>query len=389
LRAGGYYTRHKIPEPPLKDFLDIVALGTVCDMVPLTGANRLFVRAGLQKMAATGNPGLKALMETSGMQGEPGTYHCGFVLGPRINAGSRVHRSDLGARLLATDDPEEARSIAFTLEDCNTKRKDIQAVMMRQAESQVRAQVQASGADQKPVILAADESWHAGLAGLVAGRLKESYGKPAAVIAFTQMPDGTLEGRGSGRSVPGVNIAQAFIDGREAGLLLKGGGHAMAGGFTILPDKIEAFRSFLEDHVRAQMEGKVIAEEVQIDGLLTVRGIRPDLVRTLESCAGPFGTAFPEPLFILSQVRIHQAALVGGNHVRALVSDWEGGTRIKCMAFRAADTPLGQALLKQAGRQMDLAGYLKLNIWQGRESAEFHIKDGRFSGEGDALCAAS
>ena len=229
LREKGFYKGG--PEAPLKEFLDLVALGTVCDMVPLRGPNRLFVKTGFELMEKKRNPGIAALCEVAGVKTALSPYHAGFVLGPRINAGSRVHRADLGATLLSTDDLEEARNIAWTLTDCNDKRKDIQAAMMSEALDMVEAQ----GLDQHPVILVGHESWHPGLNGLVAGRLAEKYKKPAAVIAYAPGHDHALEGRGSGRSVPGVNIAAAFIDARNAGLIVKGGGHAMAAGYTILP----------------------------------------------------------------------------------------------------------------------------------------------------------
>ncbi len=359
--------------PDLKSWLELVALGTVCDMVPLKGVNRLFVKAGFERMAKRQNTGLKALLEVTKVNGAPDVFTAGFVLGPRINAGSRVHKADLGAQLLSTDDAEEAKNIAWTLQDCNEKRKEIQAQM----EFEAIQKVEAGGLDQFPAIVVDDEGWHPGLAGLVAGRLKEKYGKPACVITYTD--NGKKEGKGSGRSVPGVNIAKVFIDARNDGLIEKGGGHAMAGGFTVLPEQIPAFRQFIYDHVKKQAGSNAANSEAIIDGVLSVRGLRADFVKLIRDSIGPFGQEHPEPLFVVNNVRIHSADIVGSSHVRVLAGDWEGGTRLKAVAFRALDTPLGDALLKQGKRPFHLCGTLKINEWQGRESVEMHIKDAAFA----------
>ncbi len=370
LREKGFFVDRA--EAPLKSFLDLLALGTVCDMVPLLGPNRLFVRAGFDLMNRGQNIGIKALCDVAGVKNDLSTYHAGFVLGPRINAGSRVHRADLGARLLSTDDPEEAKNIAWTLNDCNDRRKDIQAEMMAQA----LAMVESQGLDQNPIILLGDEGWHPGLNGLVAGRLAEKYKKPAAVIAYAPGHDNALEGRGSGRSIPGINIAAAFIDARNAGLIIKGGGHAMAAGFTILPDQIPAFREFLYAHIARQAAGHESVFETRVDGVISVRGARVDLVKMLANQMGPFGMDNPEPLFVLPNVKLEMVSTVGDGHIRMMVSDSDGGgTRMKAMAFRAGDTPMGQALLKSGQQRFHLAGRLKLDTWNGAEKVEFHIED--------------
>lgn len=372
LRKKGYFGQAGRSEPPLKNWLDIVALGTVCDMVPLIGANRLFVRVGFAHMARMQNPGIKALCDVARVNGDPSAYHAGFVLGPRINAGSRVHQADLGARLLCTDNPEEARNIAFTLEDCNGKRKTIQQEMFDHALNLIES----TGSQDAPVIIVGHESWHPGLSGLVAGRLKERYNKPSIVITYAPGAVGALEGRGSGRSVPGVNLGAIFIDARNQGLIIKGGGHAMAAGFTVLPDKLSAFNDFVTEHVTRQLAGQAVVTDTIIDGVLSVRGATPDFVRVIHDHVGPFGTDHSEPLFALSHVRLHMADIVGADHVRCTISDWEGGSRMKAMAFRAAGTPLGQALLKEAGdRPIHLAGHFKVDSWNGREQVELHIHD--------------
>lgn len=379
LREKKYFEQNSLSEVPLKDWLDIVALGTVCDMVPLTGVNRLFVRAGFQYMAKRNNPGITALCDVAGLTGDPNVYHAGFVLGPRINAGSRVHQADLGAKLLSTDDLEEAKNIAWTLNDCNEKRKEIQDQMMDHAVNMVED----AGMMNDPVIVVGHEDWHPGLSGLVAGRLKEKYGRPAVCITYAPGPENALEGRGSGRSISGVNIGAAFIDARNEGILLKGGGHAMAAGFTVVPDKIDDLRAFLKAHVEKQLGGDVPVIETTIDGVLSVRGATIDFVKILQDNLGPFGQGHPEPLFVLPNVRLNMVDIVGKDHVRAQLSDWEGGGRLKAVAFKAADTPMGQAMLKQGREQpFHVAGHFKINEWQGRESVEMHIQDAAFALEG-------
>ncbi len=363
---GVYKTR---AEPKLINMLDIVALGTVCDMVPLTGPNRLFVRTGLGM--PTQNIGIQSLMQVAGITPPLDTGNCGYALGPRINAGSRVHKADLGAQLLCTDDQETAKNIAWTLNDCNDKRKAIQ----QQMESHAIQMVEEQGMQDDPVILVDHEDWHPGLSGLVAGRLKERFGKPACVVTYAHDLSGKREGRGSGRSVPGIHIAQGFIDARAAGLLEKGGGHAMAGGFTVIPEKIAELRAFLCNHISQQMQGQETLVETTIDAALTPAGVNVNLVETLQNILGPFGQERPEPVFIFENMRIHSPDILGKSHIRVMLSGWEGGTRIKAMAFKAVDTPLGDALLKAGSRQFHILGQLKVNEWQGRKTAEIHIID--------------
>jgi single-stranded-DNA-specific exonuclease len=358
-------------EPPLKDWLDLVALGTVCDMVPITGVNRLFVRLGFQNMKAQKNPGIRALLEVAKSTGDPTPFTAGFVIGPRINAGGRIHKSDLGAKLLSTDDADEAKNIAWLLNDCNDKRKDMQV----QTEQEAQDKVERMGLDQHPAIIVGDAGWHPGLVGLVANKLKDKYARPACVIAF----DENGVGKGSGRSVAGVHIAQVFMDAKAAGLLDKGGGHAMAGGFTLPPGKFDEFCAFVFEHVKRQSRGLTSAVQTMIDGLITARGARVDFVRLINDHVGPFGQGAPEPLFMMTNARIHTADIVGSSHVRAMISDAEGGTRIKAVAFKAVGTPLGDALLKQGRRAFHICGHLKINEWQGRESVEMHIKDAAFA----------
>jgi single-stranded-DNA-specific exonuclease len=380
LRGNDYYKTQGMPEPKLMELLDLIALGTVCDMVPLHGVNRLLVRSGFKQMQGTVNTGLAALIETSKINKAVNTYHAGFVLGPRINAGSRVHKSDLGAKLLSTEDREEAINIAWVLNDCNDRRKEIQVQMEREAFDKVEA----LRLDQNACIIVGDESWHPGLSGLVAGKIKDRYDKPACVITYALNSDGTREGRGSGRSVAGVNIGRAFMAAMEQGLIPKGGGHAMAGGFTLEPDKLEAFSVYLNKNIAAQAENAEANIETTIDGVMAVQGAKTEFVEMLDDLVGPFGMDFPEPVFAFNNVRIYNPTIRGETHISIMLSDWEGGARMKAMAFGAVGTPLGDALLKDSHQKaFHLIGQLKINEWQGRKSAELHIQDGCYAKDGN------
>lgn len=372
LREAGYFKDKNIPEVPLKEWLDLVGLGTVCDMVPLTGPNRLLVRAGFQQMAQKKNLGLKALCEVGGLKKDPTPEDAGFVLGPRINAGSRVHQADLGAKLLSSEDAEDAKNMAWTLNDCNSKRRDIQADMMREANDMIEKR----GLADKPLIMVADESWHVGLNGLVAGEIKQRYGKPACCIAFAPGMSGELEGRGSGRSVPGFNMAALFMAAKDAGLVIKGGGHAMAAGFTVMPDKIPALEEFFQTEAEKIAGGADLISEELVDGIASIRGVRPDFVKLLQDNVGPFGQENPEPRFVIPSVRVVMADIVGESHVRLQITDAEGGARMKAVAFRAVGTPLGDMLLSsKGGRLLHLLGQFKINHWNGVDSVEFLVDD--------------
>ncbi len=374
LREAGYYKDKD--EPPIKNWLDLVALGTVCDMVPLTGVNRLFVRAGLQQMAFHQNKGLQALCEVSQIDGDPTIAQIGWSLGPRINAGSRVHKSDLGAKLLSSEDLEEARSIAWTLEQCNEERKTIQNQMVKDAIAKVESKiVQQRG--NMPLIFVADENYHPGLSGLTAGRLKDRFGKPAIVVTFAKNGDGTVEARASGRSIPGFSMADAFLAAQAAGLVLNGGGHAMAGGFSAQPEKLEELEVFLQNYMAEHADAFEETKQTVIDSIATVRSAQVQFVHLLETAIGPFGVGNEPPVFALNDVRIQDVDVLKEKHIRLMLSDWEGGSRIKAMLFGGIGTPLGDALIKQGrGGAFHLTGKFQINRWNGRESVEFHIDDG-------------
>ena len=364
LRNASWYERR--PEPDLTQWLDLVALGTICDVVPLTGVNRALVAQGLKVMAGRRNPGLKALADVAGMEEPPGTYHAGFVLGPRINAGGRIGASDLGARLLSTDDAGEAIEIAHRLDELNLERRAIERTVLNAAIEDVEK----AGDDLGPVIMAAGEGWHPGVIGIVAGRLKERFNRPACVVAF----DGSSGiGTGSGRSIAGVDLGAAVIAATQAGLLVKGGGHKMAAGFTVERGRLDEFQAFLTERVAANIQEGGIRPSLYLDGAMKPAAATLSLVQDLQR-VGPFGSGNPEPRFVLPAVRLSYAAVAGENHVRGILEGEEGG-RLAAISFNSLDTPLGQALLKSDGAPLHVAGKLRVNTWQGRSSAQLHVED--------------
>ena len=373
LRRDGYYdsagARTAVREPDLRLLLDLVALGTVCDMVPLTGLNRTLVAQGLKIMAGRRNAGLVALGDAARIHETPAAYHLGFLLGPRVNAGGRVGEAELGARLLTTDDSADAARIAAHLDTLNTERRAIEAGVLEEALAQVESLCGPGGVPD-PVIVAAGQGWHAGVIGIVASRLKDRYNRPSVVIALDE--DGG-EAKGSARSIAGVDLGAAIIDAHARGLLIKGGGHAMAAGLTIAPDAIDAFTRFLTERLSDAVAGASARRGLMVDGMLSVSGCGPDLVEAMGK-AGPYGIGNPEPRFLLADVALVDVRRVGDSHVRAIVKDHDGST-IKVMAFRVADEPLGAALLTGLGRRFHMVGRLKLDHWTGRPKVEMTLED--------------
>ena len=365
LRERGWYEKAGRKSPDLLALLDLVALGTVCDVVPLTGLNRAFVTQGLRVMGQRRNLGLKALADVAGVDEPPGTYHAGFLLGPRVNAGGRVGQAPLGAELLATEDIAAAASIARQLDAYNAERKEIEAAVLDQA----LLQIEGEGRAPEGLVFAASEGWHAGVIGIVASRLKERYNLPALVVA---LEDGV--GKGSARSVPGVDLGAAVIAARQAGLLVNGGGHPMAAGLTVAEDQTAALRSFLAERLGEAMQKLGYVPALGIDGALDLAGANSELVGHLESLA-PYGTANAEPRFALPQVKIVDSGVVGENHVRCVLAGGNGGPRLRAIAFRALDTPVGEALLKSKGLPLHLAGKLRADAWRGGDAVQFLIDD--------------
>lgn len=362
LKQAGWYGPGRA-EPDLKRWLDIVALGTVCDVVPLKGVNRALVTQGLKIMARRGNTGLAALSDVAGVKERPDAYHLGYVLGPRVNAGGRVGEAALGSRLLSTHDPVEAREIAQRLDGYNKDRQEIEAHVLLEAIEQVEGRPD----DGLPLVLAAGDGWHPGVIGIVAGRLKERYSRPACVVAF----DGD-EGKGSGRSITSLDLGAAVIAARQAGILKAGGGHAMAAGFTVMRDRFDEFRAFLAERLQAQLTGELVPV-MELDGALDCGGVSVELVETLKQI-GPFGAGNAEPRFAVVAARIVKSDVVGSGHVRCILSG-AGGHRLKAIAFRSADSELGHALLRSQGAPFHFAGTLRVDSWQGNDTVQLIIDD--------------
>ncbi len=361
LKAAGWYGAAAGPD--LMRWLDLVALGTVCDVVPLVGVNRALVAQGLKVAAKRGNAGLAALADVAGVRERLDAYHLGYLLGPRVNAGGRVGNADLGARLLACDDPAEAAELARRLDEFNRERQEIEAAVLDQAVAQAEAMVDESG----PVLVAAGDGWHAGVIGIVAGRLKERFGRPALVIAF----EGD-EGKGSGRSVPGLDLGTTVIAARQAGILSKGGGHAMAAGFSLARERLADFRAFLAERFR-DLDAGALAPSLSLDGALDAAAASLSLVDGLRRL-GPFGSGNAEPRFAVTNARVQYASVVGNGHVRCTLSGPRGG-RVKAIAFRAAESELGHGLLNAAGAPLHVAGCLRHDTWNGANGVQMFIDD--------------
>ncbi len=366
LRAGGFYATHA--EPDLLAWLDLVALGTVCDVVPLRGLNRAFVAKGLLALRQGGNPGLTALAAAARLDGPAATHHLGFLLGPRINAGGRIGDAGLGARLLAGDDSVESERIAAELDRLNGERQAIEAVMLGEAVAAAEAEMAAGG--DVPALFACGEGWHPGVVGLIASRLKDRFGRPAFAIA----PQASGDGSGSARSIPGVDIGRVVRAAAAAGVLRKGGGHAMAAGFTVDLARLGEFRAFVAAETEIAVRKALAAARVlTIDAAVTARGASLDLIAELER-AGPFGSGQPEPVVALPAHRIAYAEMVGDAHVRVTLSAGDGAG-LKAMAFRAVGEPLGKALLESRDRPLHVAGTMSVDHWRGRSTPVLRILD--------------
>jgi single-stranded-DNA-specific exonuclease len=349
--------------PDLMAMLDLVALATVADVAPLIGVNRAFVRQGLRVMARRERPGLVALADVARMDSAPAAYHLGFLLGPRVNAGGRIGRADLGARLLACNVPHEAQAMAERLDQLNGERREIEAGVQAAA----MAQAEARGLDA-PLVWAASEGWHPGVVGIVASRLKEAAGRPSIVIGF----DGDI-GKGSGRSISGVDLGAAIQRLAAEGLLVKGGGHKMAAGLTVMRDQLEPAMTRLSELLARQGAGTGGAADLAIDGILMPDAATPDLITQLEA-AGPFGAGSAAPRHVFAQMQITFAKRVGERHLKIRFGDGIG-PQLDAIAFGAFDGPLGPALEAHGGARFHLAGRLELNVWRGRQSAQLRLED--------------
>ncbi len=362
LREQGGYAAQNIAEPDLLALLDLVALATITDVVPLTGINRAFVRQGLKILDGLERPGMAALARVSSIAPPFTPYHLGFMFGPRINAGGRVGRSDLGALLLATNDMAEAERLAGELDRHNRERQTIEMGILEQAEALALQQQDA------PFVLVTGQGWHAGVVGIVAGRLKERHAKPALVAGF----ENGL-GRGSARSVAGVDLGAIIRAAREAKLLETGGGHAMAAGFSLKPERLKDFSAFLLEALEPQRPIIAAARDLFADALVSVSGATLTLIEDITR-AGPFGAGNPEPMFVLPDVTVAYADIVGTNHVRLRLLARDGAS-LGAIAFRAADAALGQGLLKARGKRVHVAGKLKSDNYKDEPRVQLHVED--------------
>ena len=342
--------------PDLMALLDLVALATVADVAPLLGVNRAFVRQGLKIMAGRNRPGLRTLSDIARLDSAPRAYHLGYVIGPRINAGGRIGAADMGARLLATRDTAEAEALAARLDLLNTERREIEAAVRASA----LAQAEARGTDS-PLAWAADDGWHPGVIGIAAARLKEATNRPSVVIAL----DGEI-GKGSGRSVPGIDLGAAIHRLVREGLLIGGGGHKMAAGLTVARDGLEAAMQRLGDLLAQQGAGAQGPRSLRLDGTLMPGAITPELIAQLDA-AGPFGASAPAPRFALADMRIEDIRRMGDTHLRFRCNGGDGN-RLDVICFGAFDSDLGPMIAAHQGRRLHLAGQIEINFWGGRQT---------------------
>lgn len=368
LRNRGWYKDNEMDEPDIIQWLDLVALGTICDMVPLTGVNRALVAQGLKVMASRQNIGLKALSDISGITEEPNTYHAGFLLGPRVNAGGRVGRSEAGTILLSTEDEQEAINISEELNTYNAERKAIEAMVQEDAMSQVLEKIGPGGV-VPPVIIAVGIGWHPGVIGIVAGRLKEHFARPTIVIAI----DDQGEAKGSGRSIMGVDLGSAITAARQLEILSAGGGHAMAAGLSMRSEKIDELTDFLTESLAAKVDDAITSLCLKLDGVLSLSAVNPHLVQTLDKI-GPYGQGNAQPRFAFNDVMLTYVDIVGKDHIKCSLKGADGSS-VKAMAFRSADKPLGRLLLESRGKNIKIAGTIRNNLWNGRTTAEIFIDD--------------
>ncbi len=364
LRADGFWDGRDAPD--LLAALDLVALATVADVVPLVGLNRAFVAKGLAVMARRARPGLAALFDVAGADAAPTPFHLGFLVGPRINAGGRIGDSALGTRLLLTPDPIEAARIAADLDRLNRERRVIELAAVEEAEAEALTTMDAFGG---AVVVAAAEGWHPGIVGLVAARLRERFGRPAFAIALTGDT-----GVGSGRSIPGADVGAAVRLAVERGLLMKGGGHGMAAGVTLPTAGLAAFRAFLEEHFADAVARSRAEAALEIDGTIGAGAITPELIGGLDA-AGPFGAGAPEPVVALASHRVVDCGVMGEGHLRVTLAGRDG-SRIRALAFRVAEAPLGQGMAAARGKLVHAAGTLTVNRWGGGQGrAELRLLD--------------
>ncbi len=362
LRALDYFG--DAAEPNLIDFLDIVALGTVCDVVPLVGLNRSLVKQGLKVIKKRSNPGIASLIDVAGINEEPSTYHLGFIIGPRINAGGRVGESYLGSEILSSKDTTKIHAIAQSLDKYNQQRKAIESQVLDEAELQAELQ------KEHGFIFVHGENWHQGVIGIVAGRLKEKYNKPTIVISF----DGDI-GKSSCRSISGIDLGSIIVSAKQLDILVAGGGHAMAAGFTVEMNQLNKLKEFLAKKIKEQIEKADNLNEKYFDAYIALGAVNNNLVNEL-SILSPFGQGNPEPKFMIKNVSLFNEKIVGEAHISCLISCNDNSARsIKGTIFRSVNTDLGDFVLKKTAKNVNIIGKAKINNWLGRANIEFHIED--------------
>lgn len=361
LRNQGFYKNMK--EPNLMQYLDLVAFGTVCDVVPLQGLNRAFVHQGLKVISQRTNLGLKTLIDKADIKEKPTAYHLGYILGPRVNAGGRVGESSKASALLASNNLVIAEKLADDLNESNKQRKEIEDYVLINAIEQLEARPQ-----KYPIAFVYANDWHQGVIGIVAGRLKERYGVPAFVMSIEG-----VDVKGSSRSIEGVDLGSMIIAAKEKGILSQGGGHVMAAGFSLNEDKLEEFRTFVGEAVRKKLGDEEIVPVVEYDGVLDVLGANVELIDSM-TMLEPYGAGNPEPKLVLKDCRVAKSFIVGSGHVKCFLTSTKGGS-LNAMAFRAADSDMGISLLQEKGEVISVVGTLRRDNWQGKNSVQFFIED--------------
>ena len=361
LRNRGFYEKHQAPD--LKNFLDLVALGTVCDVVPLVGLNRAYVKQGLKIISNRTNLGLTTLIDNSGINQRPNVYHLGYVLGPRINAGGRVGDSSIGNKLLCTKSPSEALDLTQKLNGFNVERKDIEAHVLSEALEQLEGRPQ-----EYPIAFVYGRTWHQGVIGIVAGKLKERYNLPSFVMSVEDD-----EVKGSARSIAGLDLGALVMTAKEKGILTKGGGHTMAAGFSLNEDRIEDFRKFVGEYVKEKLSEESLIPTLSFDAVLSLDGANLDLAEKLDVLA-PYGAGNPEPKVVIENVRIAKPFIVGDGHVRCLLSNGRG-TFVKAICFKCADNEIGNALLNAKDSRFDVLGTLRVDTFMNNKNLQLTIED--------------
>ena len=362
LRDMGWFIKNKIDEPNILNFLDLVSLGTVCDVVPLVGLNRAIVKQGLKVLKKRTNLGLKTLYDMCSIVSQPTTYDLGFALGPRINAGGRVGNSSHGAELLISNDPQRTYQIALDLDKFNKERKSIEFILTEKIINEVKK------FHNQPVLVIAGNSWHEGIIGIVASKIKEKYNKPAILISINENLC-----KGSARSILGFDIGSQIIKAVQLGILIKGGGHKMAGGFTLKKEKINIFRDYLINNFEKLQINSLDAINLYLDSKIAPSAINEEFYDLINSLA-PFGSGNNEPKFVIENLKIISSKIIGENHIRSVLSG-KDGTVFKSLAWNAKNSPLESFLDANNKKRFDIAGKIKLNEWRGKKSIEFIIED--------------